>query len=459
MTVNWGSFNMAMLRAVGTGGGLGLGTAAATLPEWAAQGTTGLVGGLAVAGASAALGAAGGLVYSWKRTDNPQDRFVRLVDGKPEPRHIARRLQDLVVGKSDPSSAVGPRPVCGKTLKVTYTDSVSRASSPVRLHYYEAGKQHKAKGTLILLHGFASHAYQWNQIFDELAEHYHVIALDLPGHGYSDCIDGHDYDFITTLPDLLNQFLDALGLTGVTVVGSSLGGGVGQQWAWGNEERIKQLIIFDSSGCSGRIEPVPIFIEMARLPLAFQHAFILPRFLDELMVTFALWRYVHPTADTISPFDVTQFALPYQFDAQKTVARGIYGDMIRGLSVAIEPQRIYQDRQRSIQQPTLYVYSEWDKTVRPSIPKAITSDIPNSQLLWIPESEVPTAGHTLMSDTPQLALQILLDVLASDGKLLTVSGKNEEQSHRRFLLRSAGPGKYRYTPDFNEYVESIFQKY
>lgn len=49
------------------------------------------------------------------------------------------------------------------------------------LHYYEAGDGEP----LILLHGIGQSLYAWRKNFEVLSEHFHVYAIDLPGHGFS----------------------------------------------------------------------------------------------------------------------------------------------------------------------------------------------------------------------------------------------------------------------------------
>jgi pimeloyl-[acyl-carrier protein] methyl ester esterase len=39
---------------------------------------------------------------------------------------------------------------------------------------------------LVLLHGWGLHSGLWGPLVDELAEHFNVVLVDLPGHGYSD---------------------------------------------------------------------------------------------------------------------------------------------------------------------------------------------------------------------------------------------------------------------------------
>lgn len=49
------------------------------------------------------------------------------------------------------------------------------------IHYFEAGSGEP----LILVHGIGQSAYTWRSVYEELSKHFHVFAIDLPGHGYS----------------------------------------------------------------------------------------------------------------------------------------------------------------------------------------------------------------------------------------------------------------------------------
>src|SRR5215467_10622883 len=55
----------------------------------------------------------------------------------------------------------------------------------VRVHYQEAGAEDAPP--MILIHGFISSTLIWNNVFLPLASAgFRVIAIDLPGYGYSD---------------------------------------------------------------------------------------------------------------------------------------------------------------------------------------------------------------------------------------------------------------------------------
>lgn len=99
---------------------------------------------------------------------------------------------------------------------------------------------------LLLVHGITSSSATWDPVIPALAEHAHVVAPDLYGHGGSD-VPGADYSlggFATQIRDLM----DTLGHERVTIVGHSLGGGVAMQFAYQYSEHCERLVLVDSGG-------------------------------------------------------------------------------------------------------------------------------------------------------------------------------------------------------------------
>ena len=90
----------------------------------------------------------------------------------------------------------------------------------VRLHYLEAGRG----ATLVLLPGWSQTAAMFSQTIDALGNRYHVIALDHRGHGDSEKVE-HGYHVARLAMDL-REFLIALDLNQVTLLGHSMGAAV-----------------------------------------------------------------------------------------------------------------------------------------------------------------------------------------------------------------------------------------
>ncbi len=74
---------------------------------------------------------------------------------------------------------------------------------------------------LVLVHGLGSSWATWMPIFDRLAATRDVIAVDLPGFGGSEPLDGEVT--VATLTDSVERFLRDESLEGADVVGSSMG--------------------------------------------------------------------------------------------------------------------------------------------------------------------------------------------------------------------------------------------
>jgi esterase len=112
----------------------------------------------------------------------------------------------------------------------------------LRIHYLDWGTA--GRQPLILLHGIARVA----RAFDHLAPHflrdYHVIAVDLRGHGESSWDPRADYlveDYTKDVEALIGQ----LGLTDLVLWGNSTGGRVAQALAGSRPELVSAVIVED----------------------------------------------------------------------------------------------------------------------------------------------------------------------------------------------------------------------
>lgn len=91
------------------------------------------------------------------------------------------------------------------------------ANDGTRLHYQNQGEGRP----LVLIHGWGFSGRFFDPVIEGLAAHSRVIRVDLRGHGNSDK-PGHGYRIPRLAKDLYD-LLEALDLTGVTVLGWSLG--------------------------------------------------------------------------------------------------------------------------------------------------------------------------------------------------------------------------------------------
>jgi len=98
---------------------------------------------------------------------------------------------------------------------------------------------------LLFLHG-AGGAGVWLPFMEKLSERYDVIVPDHPGFGRSDKPEW--LDDISDLAFFYLDFLDALDLDGVHLVGNSLGGWLAAEIAIRNTQRLRTLTLVSAAG-------------------------------------------------------------------------------------------------------------------------------------------------------------------------------------------------------------------
>jgi pimeloyl-ACP methyl ester carboxylesterase len=111
-----------------------------------------------------------------------------------------------------------------------------------RVAYRDAG----TGDALLLIHGMAGSSATWTAMIPQLAQKYRVVAPDLLGHGHSAKPRG-DYS-LGAFAVWLRDLLDELGLTRVTVVGHSLGGGVAMQFIYQHPDYCQRIVLISSGG-------------------------------------------------------------------------------------------------------------------------------------------------------------------------------------------------------------------
>ena len=110
----------------------------------------------------------------------------------------------------------------------------------IKLHYLDWGNTSDVP--MVLVHGMCGHAHTWDFFADSMKQHFHVVALDLRGHGESSWSE--QYRLRDYLADL-ECFIDSLQLPEFVLVGHSLGGIISTVYAANNPGRVKRLVIID----------------------------------------------------------------------------------------------------------------------------------------------------------------------------------------------------------------------
>lgn len=96
---------------------------------------------------------------------------------------------------------------------------------------------------LVLIHGWAMHSGMWRPFAKQLAEHYQVICLDLPGHGRSDAVAPYELETIS------EALAAAISVENFHLLGWSLGATVAIDMVGRFPDRVSSLTLLAGNPC------------------------------------------------------------------------------------------------------------------------------------------------------------------------------------------------------------------
>jgi pimeloyl-ACP methyl ester carboxylesterase len=129
--------------------------------------------------------------------------------------------------------------------------SHSFISQRSRLHYVDWGNPDAPP--LILQHGGRDHCRSWDWLAEALRGEWHVMAVDLRGHGDSAWSADGGYTMDSYLYDFA-QFVHQLGHDQVTIIAHSLGGNIATQFTGLYPDKVRKFVNIEGLGMSPSIQ-------------------------------------------------------------------------------------------------------------------------------------------------------------------------------------------------------------
>jgi pimeloyl-[acyl-carrier protein] methyl ester esterase len=113
--------------------------------------------------------------------------------------------------------------------------------SALHVDRYEYAGTGNSGAPLLLIHGWGMHGGMWSGVAEKLAKNFSLMAVDLPGHGYS---RGQKHaEMLDGIVDTLSmQFIGPL-----NICGWSLGGQVALRWALRHPQQVERLVTVAST--------------------------------------------------------------------------------------------------------------------------------------------------------------------------------------------------------------------
>ena len=243
-----------------------------------------------------------------------------------------------------------------------------------------------------MIHGLGASSYTWRYLVSDLAHKHRVIAVDLKGAGKSDKPPDDAYGILDQAT-ILKTFIDRKGLSNLTLVGHSMGGGVALALALDlNRTRpglLKRLVLISSVAYRQQLP----FVGFLKKPfLGSDGTFLLP---PEVLVYAGLYgSYYAPSKITFDA--VRSYALPLHEPAGQRaliqMAKHIVPPNLGGLVA----------RYRTITQPALMIWCAEDQVVPVPLGKKLARDLPRGHLEVLND-----CGHVPQEEAPQPTLALL----------------------------------------------------
>lgn len=133
--------------------------------------------------------------------------------------------------------------IWGDFTQVSFTQGYMDAGG-TRTRYISSGTPDKP--LLLFLHGTAGHAEAYSRNMGAHGEHFHTVAIDMIGHGWSD-MPMIDYE-IPAYAEHCLRVMDKLGRDKAHVSGESLGGWVATYLAVHHPDRVDRAVLNTAGG-------------------------------------------------------------------------------------------------------------------------------------------------------------------------------------------------------------------
>jgi 3-oxoadipate enol-lactonase len=231
--------------------------------------------------------------------------------------------------------------------------------------------------TLVLLHGAGLAHRMWQPQMVAFAEHYHVLAPDLPGFG--DAIAEGPFTFARAVARIADLVAGAGAGERVHVCGLSLGAMVALQFALDAPSRVASLVV-----CAGQLRP---FRRLMDLQMA------LLRALPESAVA----------SGTGVPRQLPELAAAARQDMNALGKAGVLGVMREAARFDV------RERVAEINVPALVLCGAKDRANLPAA-RRIAAGLPRGELRVL-----PAAGHLCNLDQPVLFATTVLEFLDRGG--------------------------------------------
>lgn len=263
----------------------------------------------------------------------------------------------------------------------------------ISFHHTDTGEPFPGAPTLVMGHGLLFSGWMFHPQVAALRDRYRCITVDWRGQGDTPASADGVADMDTLLADLV-ALLDHLGLESVHYAGLSMGGFVGMRLAARHPERVRSLVLLDTSAGPEDPEKVSQYKLLARI---------------------YRWFGMGPVRSKVEPLMFGPHLLassrrdevvgPWMAKLAQVDRRGM-----RAAILGVTDREPIAPELSRITAPTLIVVGADDAATPVAKSEAIVAGIPGARLEVVPDS-----GHSATLEQPEAVTRLVEEFLAQQG--------------------------------------------
>ena len=274
----------------------------------------------------------------------------------------------------------------------------------VRVFYRAAGDSDAP--VVLLLHGFPTSSFMFRELIPRLADHYRVIAPDLPGFGFTEVPAERRYVYsFDGLARTIEAFTEALKIDRYAIYVFDYGAPIGLRLAMAHPERVTAIISQNGNAYEEGLGDAwgPIRKYWAA-PTA-ENREVLRQ--NILTLEGTRWQYTHGVNDpeSVPPESYTLDSALLERGANKEIQLDLFLDY--SSNVALYPK--FQEYFRKSKPPLLAIWGKNDPFFIPAGAEAFRKDLPNAKVQFL------DTGHFAIETHVVEIAAAMKDFLAANG--------------------------------------------
>lgn len=255
------------------------------------------------------------------------------------------------------------------------------------IYSYLENKPSNKTGTIVMLHGFSASKENWLRFAVPLSDKFHLIALDLKGHGQSSGTISDNFS-IQDQVNYLYDFLQTLNLKEVFLIGNSMGGAIASLYAANFPEQVKGIVLISPAGVHDIESDMDKLLKDGSNPLianSSEQFLAVKEFVMEDMPFIP-----EPVTEVLAEKAVSRY------DINHKIFSDLRADLTKGLDA----------RFKDIKAPALLIWGEQDRVINVENITKYASLISNSETLRLPH-----VGHLAMLEVPNKSADAALNFI------------------------------------------------